>query len=538
MRICLINTYRRIGGAAVAAYRLKEALERSPGIEVDELYRFEREDGAVVDRLAAWGESSPVLDRLPAIEKFERGFVDGKTTERALSLFSLDPLFIDLAETLEVASADVINLHWVSFLQSPAAIRHLAQLGKPVVWTLHDERAFTGGCHYTSGCDGFTTNCRGCPQVEAEAAVVPEGLLAERLKLLRDVPLHFVSPSHWLGSQLRRSKLFNSACHTLDIIPYSVDLDRFHPLPVESGLFERRARLGLSPHEFCILAGSFTWDEDRKGGPFLEEAFKMLFSRLSDELPGVRVRVVTCGAKSPCKDAYPVHSVGLVESEFEMAELLQCCDLFVTMTREDNLPNMIIEALACGVPVLATAVGGIPEMVVEGKTGRLVPRDDSAAMAAALFDAVRDGNLTSEWSRNARRFAEENYAHALQASSYLGLFEKVLNGSRSGASAPTPPAPNLVMDYLYGGMAVELRQSRAELRKHRAELRKHRATLRTQQERIRKQQADLQACKEDRRRLESSFRYRLGSGLTWPARWILRRMKAHADQDKPEHEGN
>lgn len=533
MRICLINTYRRIGGAAVAAYRLKEALEGSPGVEVDELYRFEREGGAVVDRLAAGLESYPVLDRLPAIEQFERGFVEGKTTERALSLFSLGTPVIDLTNIPEVASADLINLHWVTYLQNPAAIRHLAGLGKPIVWTLHDERAFTGGCHYTSGCDGFTRDCRACPQIEAETAVVAEGLLAERLEFLRDVPLHFVSPSHWLGSQLQRSRLFNPVCHSLDVIPYSIDLDRFRPVASTVERSERRGRLGLPADDICILAGSMSWDEERKGGRFLKDSLMSLFERIGEELPGTRVRIVTCGAEGPREVGFPLHGVGLVETEAEMAELLQCCDLFVTMTREDNLPNMIIEALACGVPVLATAVGGIPEMVVDGKTGRLVPRDDSAAMAAALFDAVRDGNQISQWSRNARRFAEENYAHALQASSYLGLFEKALSCSRSGASAsaPRPPAANPVVEYLYGGMAVELQQSRAELRDFRAK-------VRTQQERIREQQAELQVCKENARRLESSFGYRLGSALTWPARWILRQMKAQADHDKPEHEGS
>lgn len=521
MKVCLVNTYRRIGGAAVAAHRLKEALELQGGVEVDEFYRFHWNGEKVADRFDEARDQAGRHSRIPAVERFEREFVRKNSTERAQSLFSLETSFVDLTELPEVTGADVINLHWVTFLQNPAAIRRLASLGKPVVWTLHDERAFTGGCHYTAGCAGFTEDCRGCPQIDEESAVLAQGLLARRLELLGDTPLHFVSPSHWLASQLRRSRLFNPGCHSLHVIPYSIDLDLFRPVAGAAERAEMRARLGLSAEDFCILAGCSNWDEERKGGRTLTLALQGLHARLARELPGACVRVVTCGAKAPEQPGFPIHNAGLVQEDAEMARLLQCCDVFVTMTREDNLPNMIIEALACGVPVLATAVGGIPEMVTDGETGRLVPRDDSQAMSAALFDAVRDRASMPDWARNARRFAENNYAHAIQAASYLGLFEKAMSQPGSTKPSPRDTPADPVLEYLYGGMAKELQQTRAALQAQQT-----RAALQE-----RRMAALVQEWQSRARWLQSSFSYRLGSALTWPARSLMRIVGRPNDPD-------
>ena len=96
------------------------------------------------------------------------------------------------------------------------------------------------------------------------------------------------------------------------------------------------------------------------------------------------------------------------------------------MSREDNLPNTIVESLACGVPVISTNVGGIPEMYDPNKSGRLINRDDSKSMSEELLLLVTNPELLKELSANARKEAEKNYSPKTQASKYFDLFTKVI----------------------------------------------------------------------------------------------------------------
>ena len=130
----------------------------------------------------------------------------------------------------------------------------------------------------------------------------------------------------------------------------------------------------------------------------------------------------------------PIRMLGSFSGDENAAKVYQCADLFICASREDNLPNTVMEAMACGVAVLGTKVGGIPEMVDDERTGRLVPGGDAVALADALLNLIRNKDKTRSMGAAAREKCEELYAPSRQVEAYVRLFEDL--GSRSLTKSP------------------------------------------------------------------------------------------------------
>src|SRR5690606_16383499 len=142
--------------------------------------------------------------------------------------------------------------------------------------------------------------------------------------------------------------------------------------------------------------------------------------------PDLEICTVVYGSGDSVEGDGQIRNVGVITTPGRMAELLKCCDLYATMTKEDNLPNTILEALACGVPVVATNVGGIPEMIKDGENGRLVPRDDSRAMADVLYSIVTNREELLKWAKAARRTAENLFDPADQSEEHERVYRSLL----------------------------------------------------------------------------------------------------------------
>jgi glycosyltransferase involved in cell wall biosynthesis len=111
----------------------------------------------------------------------------------------------------------------------------------------------------------------------------------------------------------------------------------------------------------------------------------------------------------------------------DVPELLRSLDLFVLPSRAEGISNTILEAMACGLPVVATAVGGNAELVVDGETGRLVPAGDPAALAAAIRAYLDDPGLLDAHGAAGRRRVEERFDLDAMVAAYLAVYDAVLN---------------------------------------------------------------------------------------------------------------
>lgn len=433
-RIAMLATEAgRVGGAAIALERLATAV-RAAGGQVD-----------LVTRAAM----PPLPAAARRLERIVRRRIRRARTTVSNTLFTADWPAWDVTDHPAVAGADLVNVHWVAGFLAAAGIRRMVAAGRAVAWTLHDMRPFTGGCHYGGGCEGFASVCAACPQLSATLSQLPERSLARARRRLAGVPLVFVSPSRWLAGELMRSSLFDPRAHRVTVIPNGIDLERYAAKDRPGA----RRRLGLPEAGLVILLGSVSLDERRKGAGMAAAAVARAAAELARRGTAPVPVVVTYGSgrlEIPGVACRHLGSCG----ESGVLEALQASDLHLTMAREDNLPNTVIEALACGLPVVATRAGGHPEMVIDGVSGWLVGVDDAAAAAARLVQLAENPPLVRAAAARARAWAEAEWDARLQASRYLELAAEF----RSTRLADQPPAaaPDLSPERLTPAVATAL----------------------------------------------------------------------------------
>jgi len=400
---------------------LIEALTLQGKCEITDITRFQDHNGSVVD---AFQNNENPQDEDFVVSKYQRYLIASNRTNLTDTLFTGDSSGWDVSALQSVQDADLINLHWVSEFINAESLQLLYELEKPIVWTLHDERAFTGGCHYTFGCMNYSESCSSCPQVIEGLSWLPKFNLNARSKL-RDIPLTFICPSNWIQSKLQQSKAFNEKSHHSQVIPNSIDLNTFKPIETEA-ISSLKKKLNIEQDSICLLAGSFSLDDDRKGGAFVVDALKGLTSLLKSRKLSRKVVLLTYGTGTIPIDSIETKHLGFIQSEKQIARFLNVADLFLSMTREDNLPNTIMESLACGTPVISTDVGGISDMVTDNYNGKLIQRDNSRQMADAILHSIEDKKLLPKWSANARASAELNFSHQKQGSEYIKVFNRLL----------------------------------------------------------------------------------------------------------------
>lgn len=403
MKVLLLNTYLH-GGAGIACRRLQAALLES-------------------------GESASLLtrDALHANWPFYAERLSFLPFERDKSVrfsFSLANFGKNLAQHPMVQQVDILHLHWINqgFL-SLENIRQLGALGKPLVWTLHDMWAFTGGCHYSGTCVNFQQSCGNCPYLRRPGKEDLSYRIWRRKQSLFPDNIQFVTCSEWLAEVARSSSLLSR--YPVCAIPNPIDTQVYQPAP-ESIRAEFRAKLGIAKDANVLLFVAMKVTDTRKGFSFLLDALQ----QLQQDQPGLPVELLVLGRSTPEALAalpYPVHALGLVQDELQLAQMYNAADLFVIPSLEDNLPNTVMEALACGTPVAGFHTGGIPEMVEHLKAGYIAPQGDSKALATGIaWVLTNEKTPLSELRRAARRKAEEHYTNSVVARQYVEVYEQVL----------------------------------------------------------------------------------------------------------------
>jgi glycosyltransferase involved in cell wall biosynthesis len=419
VRVVHISTYDAAGGAARAAYRLHQGLERLGHRSSMLVAQRSSSDPAVValtQPASLAGTLSRYLRRARIMLDFERYRASRPS---GYELFSDDRSQYGGALVDLLPPCDLINLHWVAgFVDYQRFFGRL--LGSiPVVWTLHDMNPFTGGCHYDDGCSRYRDECGACPQLGSTS----EGDLARRVwrrkgRILAQIgrrQLHVVAPSRWLASEARRSTLLGS--FPVSVIPYGLDIHTFTP---RDPLLARNA-LEIPRDALVVLFVAQSARSRRKG-------FSLLADAVSD-LSGIpNLLLVSLGNTPPAVAVPAPHKhLGAIQSDCLLSLVYSAADLFVIPSLEDNLPNTVLESLACGTPVVGFDVGGIPDMVRPGVTGLLAPPRDVAGLRSALLELLRDTALRAEMSENCRRIAVEEYALEVQATRYGQLYGAALS---------------------------------------------------------------------------------------------------------------
>lgn len=420
MKITIINTSDRTGGAAIAANRLFEAL-LDRGYDVSMLVNHKTLDH---QRIVTVNKSN--LARRIAFLRFamERlWFFFFKKDRSVLFAFSPGLFGRDISRHALVRDADIIHLHWINggFL-SNRTLKKLMSLNKPIVWTFHDMWAFTGGCHYSLDCTYFQTGCHDChylknpgnPDLSTRYFRVKE-------RLYEHASFSIITCSAWLKSQVLASRLLKHM--PVQHIRNLVDLGQFHQLDKR----EVREELGLPADSRLVLFGAMNIADTRKGFNYFREALEILHKEEAD------IEILLFGKSSPAiMEGIPfrIHDMGVIRSEEEMVKIYNAADMFVIPSVQDNLPNTIVEAHACGTPVVGFDMAGIPEMIDHRKNGYLAKAASAEDLASGIRWLSNEADLPL-MRKNARTRAEQQYDPGIIVDEHLALYKKNIDEYQS-----------------------------------------------------------------------------------------------------------
>lgn len=422
------------GGAGKAAYRLHKALQNA-GVQSNMLVLNKRSNDPSVrvipDDLGNAGTRNSLNgEQVWSMQVARWNALAARYPYRptGLEMFTDAESDVVLAGVPDIEDADIVHFHWIAGMADMAEVpKWLA--GKPVVWTLHDMNPFTGGCHYAGNCQRYQTACGRCPQLGSqEHADLSYQAFGLKASTYSELAVTAVAPSQWLAGCVRSSALMERV--PVHVIPNSVPTDVFKPY----GQLTARRELGLPENKRVVLFGADSITNSRKGLRRLLGAVDVMDGAASAK-DLVLAHFGCMGGEVSFPEKLMVYSFGTINAEDRLAKLYSAADVVVVPSLEDNLPNIALEALACGTPVVAFPCGGLTDIIVPAETGFLAMDETPEALANALGQALAQGSTMRD---ACRRVAMTRYAPPVQAKAYLDLYKGLASESRS--QEPVSPA--------------------------------------------------------------------------------------------------
>lgn len=416
MKITLLSTYDKNGGAAIACIRMAKALLEF-GLDVSVLTMVKQGTETFIH------ETQPLRRCINPILRHGQYAIEKRLLVSPGFQFSGNPwIGFNVAQHPAVIEADVIQLHWINqgFLGIPQ-LEQLFRLKKPITWHMHDMWPFTGGCHYSGNCTNFIENCGNCPALRRSFTLDKSfNILKSKSRIFDLNPPVLIGASRWLASEAHKSKLGQNC--PIAHIPNPIFTKEYSP----GDRFQARFNLGVRTDKKTILFAAMNTTDPRKG--FRELTLSL--DRIKTNKIDIEILIAGKASKELLGSLpFPVHLLGSLSAE-KMKWAYQASDLFVIPSLEENLPNTIMESLACGTPVAGFRTGGIPEMVDEGQNGYLANTGDIHQLAQSILNTLNHPDPES-LSKNAIKKVNNTYLPELIANSYSDLFNDLVSGSKT-----------------------------------------------------------------------------------------------------------
>ena len=361
------------------------------------------------------GQPRRILEILQGQEDF-----DFPATQQILNLFPEQPDIIHCH-----------NLHGGYF-----DLRFLSRLSHqiPVILSLHDAWLLSGHCAHSFDCERWKTGCGECPDLAIYPAVPRDATnynWQRKKEIYSQSRLYVTTACQWLMRKVEESILASGVVESR-IIPYGVDPSIFHPDN------RRMVRSMLSiPQEYKVLL--FVGHGVRKNIWKDYRAMKAAMDQVARHLEGEKILFIALGEEAPEEKMgqIVIRFVPSRQSREDLARYYQAADIYIHAARVDTFPMVILEALACGTPVIATAVGGIPEQVkslgrdygIQEATGMLVPPFDAEEMARAIELLLCDDVLRLQLGKNAAEDAKKRFDLNRQVDDYLSWYQELIRTS-------------------------------------------------------------------------------------------------------------
>jgi glycosyltransferase involved in cell wall biosynthesis len=409
MKIVMVNTSDIEGGAARAAYRLHRSL-LVEGLDSQMLVQSKASDdftviGPGTKIQKGFGKIRPILDSLP-VRRYKK---------RTKTLFS--PAWVPFSGVVDCINAlqpDVVHLHWVA--GGMLRIEDIVRIKAPIVWTLHDNWAFTGGCHIMWECTRYRQSCGKCPRLGSEHEHdLSRRVFVRKQKIFRQVKsMTVVGVSQWLKDCATESCLFSD--RDVVCLPNLIDTNIFSPIDKKTA----RELLNLPQEKKLVLFGAMSATSDVNKG----------FSELSEALlnVGTDAELVVFGAGQPEKSAgfkQKAHYLGRLHDDVALRVLYSAADVMVVPSLQEAFGQTASEAMACGTPVVAFGATGLLDIVDHQKNGYLAEPFDVKDLAKGI-DWVLEHNAPESLSVSAINKIRNCFDYKVVAPKYIELYRSVL----------------------------------------------------------------------------------------------------------------
>lgn len=420
MKVAFINTFDRLGGATQSCRRTALAL-RAAEVDVRIVAQEQTQpDEMVVPAYVGWQK---YLARFREYGERLR-FVPREASRAVRFQFSFDDLGQDISKLPFIQEADVLHFHWISRAYlSLQSFQALARLNKPMVWSLHDMWAFTGGCHYAGSCTHFQKACGNCWHLKRPAKNdISHQIWTRKAAVYPGLNMTYVGSSAWLAGIAKTSSLLGQ--ERVINIPTPVEQDIFCPMEKA----DLRRALTIGEDRIVLLFVAMNVQEKRKGFAYIKEALDLLAQ--SNSWIKEKVELLVLGRAQPADFAdlpFPVHCLGRLSELPAIAKAYNTADVFLMPSLEDNLPNTVLESLSCGIPVVAFDTGGIPEMVAHQKNGYIAESQNARQLVEGIQWVLENPERYQQLSQAARATILNDYSYEKVAAKYLELYTQLLN---------------------------------------------------------------------------------------------------------------
>jgi glycosyltransferase involved in cell wall biosynthesis len=302
----------------------------------------------------------------------------------------------------------------------------------PLIVTLHDAWLLSGHCAHSFGCERWKTGCGNCPDLSIEPRVARDATAynwKRKRAIYEQCRIYVSTPSQWLMEKVERSILAPAIVESR-VIPNGVDLTVFHPGE------KSKIRSGLNIPQGAIVLLFTAYNVRRnpwKDYQMLEATVTLVTEKFHDS----EILFIALGEDAPSEriGKAELRSIAYQKDAAIVARYYQSADVYIHAARADTFPNTILEALACSTPVVATAVGGISEQILDGRTGLLTPPGDAQAMASRIIELISDNVRRHHMSIEAVEDVRRRFDLQTQVDTYIEWYQQVVRHNKLMSSA-------------------------------------------------------------------------------------------------------
>lgn len=413
MKVGIVSTFDNLGGAARAAYRLHQGIINGGNYSKMFVQKKESDDANVIEQNSKFQKLKsliyPTLDSLPLKlypKRDNRIFSTG-----CLSTTDIKKITQDL---------DVLNLHWIS--GGFQSIKSIYQIKKPLVLTLHDSWAFTGGCHVPFECEKFVDKCGACIQLQShKKSDLSTRIWKNKHELLSNKNIVLVGDGNWVADNAKRSSIFKN--HRVEVVHPGLDLNIYKPINKKIS----RDILGLEERDKVILFGAISATSDsNKGFHLLMPALK----KLAMIYPDHNLKLIVFGASASEQPNLDVgiktRYLGKLNDDISLSILYSAADVMIVPSIQECFGQTASESFACGTPVVAFKTSGLKDIIDHKLNGFLADPYDSDDLASGIKWVLSDSNRLKQLGIEARKKAVNRFGIERYVDEYLKIYESII----------------------------------------------------------------------------------------------------------------